>query len=56
MTTVSEILLAQELDERQVIVRSLGEKWVWWANRAFGEWAHEGQVAPEGDAWRTWAW
>ncbi len=53
MTTVSEILLARKAAEREVIVRSLGEKWVWGAN-SFGEWAHEGQVAPAGEDWRTW--
>src|SRR5690606_2895555 len=54
VTTVSEILLAQKLDEREVVVRSLGEKWARPANRAFGEWAHGGQVAPAGDDWRAW--
>jgi phage terminase large subunit-like protein len=53
MPTISEILFGCTPAEREAIVRALPEHRVQAANRAFAEWAHRGQTAPEGD-WRTW--
>jgi phage terminase large subunit-like protein len=53
MSTIPEILLGCDSAEREALVRSLPDTRVRALVRAFGEWAHGGQFAPEGD-WRTW--
>src|SRR6187549_2797099 len=53
MTTIPEILMERDIDERELIVRSLPGELAEAGNRAFAEWAHAGQVAPSGD-WRSW--
>jgi phage terminase large subunit-like protein len=53
MPTFPEILLGVDSAGRETLVRSLPDERVLWLNQAFGEWAHDGQVAPAGD-WRTW--
>jgi len=53
MPTISEILLDCDEAEEEALVRSLPDEWVRALGRAFGEWAHRGQLAPGGD-WRTW--
>jgi phage terminase large subunit-like protein len=53
MPTIPEILLGKDEAEREVLLRSLPTVVAEAANRAFPEWAHGGQVPPEG-AWRTW--
>ena len=53
MPTIPEILLGRTPAEREILLRALPEHRVQAANRAFAEWAHRGQVAPEGD-WRSW--
>ena len=54
MNIIPEALFRCNAAERATIVRSLPKWQAQAANGAFAEWAHEGQVAPEGDDWRTW--
>jgi len=51
--TIPEILLELDEVEAELALRAVPAEIVQAANRAFAEWAHAGQVAPEGD-WRTW--
>jgi hypothetical protein len=53
MPTIPELLLGKKEAERELLLRSLPTVLAVAANRAFAEWAHRGQVAPQGD-WRTW--
>ena len=53
MPTVPDILRKCEPAERAALVRGLPDELAGAALRAFGEWAHGGQMAPAGD-WRTW--
>jgi phage terminase large subunit-like protein len=53
MPTIPEILLGRDPAERERLIRLLPDELVQAANRAFPEWAHDGQLAPAGD-WRTW--
>jgi phage terminase large subunit-like protein len=53
MQTIPEILLGCTAAEQETLLRSLPAPAVRALNRAFGEWAHDGQGAPAGD-WRTW--
>jgi phage terminase large subunit-like protein len=53
MPTIPEILFGCDEAERAALVRSLPAPDAEALCRAFGEWAHGGQLAPAGD-WRTW--
>jgi len=53
MTTIPDILLGRDPAEREALVRALPAGHAGALCRAFAEWAHAGQVAPQGD-WRTW--
>ncbi len=53
MATVRELLLGRKPAVRATVLRALPGEEAVALDRAFGEWAHDGQLAPSGD-WRTW--
>jgi phage terminase large subunit-like protein len=53
MPTIPETLLRCTAADRVTVLRSLPDERAVALERAFGEWAHEGQEPPDGD-WRTW--
>lgn len=53
MPTIPDALLGASPASCEALVRSLPARELRALARAFGEWAHPGQLAPPGD-WRTW--
>jgi phage terminase large subunit-like protein len=53
MPTIPDVLLGCTPAERAALLQGMPEERVRALARAFGEWAHGGQLAPLGD-WRTW--
>jgi phage terminase large subunit-like protein len=53
MPTIPDLLLGADPAGREALLRSLPEHRLRAVARAFGEWAHGGQLAPPGN-WRTW--